>query len=223
MPPNKVRMLLVVIVFLLIYSILMLTFWGFVRETIVMPIHHLIWVGGLITNSIPQEVYLALLAFISFSIALNAIKNAHIREPEVRSGTRVKEGISRYQFWVNLREHSFSSEFSRLKFARETRKLILAILSYQEGLDPVETEQKVVNNEIIVPGIIRNLVQERQLAGTQQPGNWRLIEWIQRFRLFGRKKSAREILMDKQIEEIIHYIEGLLEINHDRNQPHSQN
>jgi len=214
MQSNKVRIGLASIIFILIFSVLTLAFWNFLRETIVIPIYYLIWLGGLILNSIPQEVFLAFLVMISLVIGINTLNKVQLRESRSKAEIKPQEEASRYRYWMNFYAHSYS----RPQFVHEVRKLILSILSYQEGFDPLETEQKILKDEIKVPVLVKKLVQKRELVVSQQPRK-QLTDWRQWFRVFTRKKElTADSLMNQEIEEVINFIESQLEIHHDRNQ-----
>src|SRR4051812_1213802 len=72
---NKVRVLVAVLVVAFIFSILTLLFWTFVRDTIVIPVYYLVWVSGLLINSVPQGLFAGLLALIGLVIAFNTLNS----------------------------------------------------------------------------------------------------------------------------------------------------
>lgn len=66
MAVDKARIGLVFILLVLLFSILALVYWDFVRDTIIIPIYYIIWVIGLILKSIPQGVYYAVVKYPVF-------------------------------------------------------------------------------------------------------------------------------------------------------------
>lgn len=218
MKTSNIRISLASFVLTLIYCVLTLVFWNFVRDTIVVPIYYLIWLAGLILKSIPQGTYLALLIVISLLIGMNTLIKIQVKRLSISSERSAQEEASRYRFWLKLYTNSQSGD-SRLNFAFYARNLILSILSYQEGLDLSETERKVANNDLKVPVAVKKLIQERDQVATQQPKR-RFVNWGYKLRRFIRRKDLQDdLLINKHIEEIIHFIESRLEINHDGNRP----
>lgn len=200
-----------VVATLFIFSVLTLVAWDFVRETIVVPLTYLIWLGGLILNSIPQEIYLIGLTIIVVAIALNTLNKLQ-RKPVGTRLTGPRSGdASRYRLWLRLYATAPAREYARVELAREIRKLIVSMLAYQEGLTPPEVEQKIVSGVLPVPDTVRTLFLERDLSATPQPAP----RFWQRF----IRKADRQTdpLLDRSLEEIAQFIENRLEIVHDGN------
>jgi hypothetical protein len=71
---NRTTVGLVFVLVVLMFSILTLLYWDFVRDTVIIPVYYLLWVGSLILKSIPQGAYLAILIFISAIIGWNTLE-----------------------------------------------------------------------------------------------------------------------------------------------------
>ena len=84
MKSDKVKIGFAFVLIVLAFSLVTLIFWDFVRDAIVVPIDYLIWVGGLVIRSIPQEVYLAAFLLISFVLSLNTLDRIRSK-PAARS------------------------------------------------------------------------------------------------------------------------------------------
>lgn len=194
---------------LLIFSVLTLVAWDFVRETIVVPLTYLIWLGGLILNSIPQEVYLIGLIIAAAAIALNTLNRLRRKPASTRlTGPRAGDA-SRYRLWLRLWATAPHSEYTRVELARETRQLIVSVLAYQEGLTPPEVERKIVSGALPVPAAVSQLFRERDLLSTPQPAP----RFWQRFTLKADRQP--DPLLNQSLEEILQFIENRLEIIHD--------
>jgi hypothetical protein len=196
---------------LLIFSVLTLVAWDFVREVIVIPLTYLFWLGGLILNSIPQEVYLIGLIIIAGIIALNTLSKLQRKTSNQRFTQAGLGDASRYRLWLRLYAAAPTGEYPRLELARETRRLILSLLAYQEGLTLAEVEQKIVSGDLAVPVIIKQFIHDRDFTFTLPPR--------QRFwQRFNRKADRQsDPLLKQSLEEIVQFIETRLEIVHDGN------
>ena len=202
---------------LMIFSVLTLVAWGFVRDVLVVPLTYLIWLGGLILNAIPQEVYLIGLIIIAGIIALNTLNR--LQRKTLNPGfVKARPGdASRYQFWFRLWTTAPTSEYPRLELARETRRLIISVLAYQEGLTPAEVEQKIVSGDLAVPVTIKQFIHDRDFTFTLPPQR----RFWQRFRPTADTPS--DPLLNQSLEEILRFIENRLEIIHDGTPLSSQN
>jgi hypothetical protein len=196
---------------LLIFSVLTLVAWDFVREAIVVPLTYLIWLGGLILNSIPQEIYLIGLIIVAGVIALNTLNKLQRKPASTRFIGAQSGDASRYRLWLRLFKAAPAADYSRLELARETRQLIVSVLAYQEGLTPPEVEQKIVSGALPVPDQVSRLFRERDLRSTPQstPRFWQ--------RLLRKADRQPDPMLNQSLEEIVQFIENRLEIVHDGN------
>ena len=205
----------VIVSVLVIFSTLTWFFWDFVRDVIVIPIYYLTWLTGLVLKSIPQAIFLIVLVFACFMIAGSTFIEIQPRQGR-RSASRYRYvGGGRYQFWNHLFANLRSSPFSRDDFAFETRKLILSILSYQEGVDIPVIEQWVADQKISVPESVTQLILSKTVAFPIEKENSlsrKLTKFLHRF---FQKDAQGEQMMDEQAKEIIHFIEVRLEISQD--------
>jgi len=215
MKPARVSPGCVIVTVLAIFSTLTWFFWDFVRDVIVVPIYYLIWLVGLILKSIPQELFLILLVFTCFIIAFNTLLKIQSRQYSQGASRYGSTGGGRYQFWNRLFTNLRSSPFSRDDFVFKARKLILSILSYQEGVDIPGIEQMVADHKISVPVSVMQLVLSRKLPSPPGRGNSlskKLTKFLHRF---FHENSQDELMIDEQASEIIHFIEYRLEISYD--------
>ena len=130
MNSNKTRLAFAVMTIALVFAILSLIFWDFVREAIVIPIYYLIWVGTLILKSIPQAAYLVLLILIGLVIGTNALRSIRVKPIVQHHPQNYSKASTRYWFWRKLLTYFNRSQVSWDSFAWEARKLTLSILAY---------------------------------------------------------------------------------------------
>jgi hypothetical protein len=194
---------------LFIFSVLTLVAWDFVRDAIVVPLVYLLWLGGLVLKAVPQEVYLIGLILVAGIIALNTLNQLQHRASNQGFIKERPGDASRYRLWLRWCATAPASEYPRLELARETQKLIVSLLAYQEGLTPAEVEQKILSGDLAVPAAVRQFIGDRDLKFTPPP---RQRFW-QRLRRTADRQS--DPLLDQSLEEIVQFIETRLEIVHD--------
>jgi len=205
----------VIITVLAVFSTLTWFFWSFVRDVIVVPIYYLIWLLGLVMKSIPQGFFVVVLAIACLIIALNTLFRVPPRSSDEVATRYRSVGGGRYQFWNRMLVSLHRSPFSRDDFSFEARKLILAILAYQEGVDLPTVERLVVEQKISVPVSVMQLVLTKKLALPPKKEN-SLGRKLAKFfhRPFLEDAQGEQMIAD-QAKEIIHFIEFRLEISHD--------
>jgi hypothetical protein len=214
MSKKKRTLGLALIATVFIFVLFTLFFWDFVRDTIVVPIYYLTWVGSLILNSISQEVYLVLLVLLSIVIGNNTLQSIRVRPiPQNHRQNRPNDS-ARYVYWRRLYKHLVVSQFSRDRFVWETRELILALLAYQEGLASFQVEAMIANNMIDVPDAVRNLVMRKEIQVSMPTSRAieRSAQWLRRV-LF-KVESPIDPQISHQVDEIVGFIEHRLEITH---------
>ncbi len=201
---------------LIIFGSLTLFFWNFVRDTIVIPIYYLIWVAGLLLMSLPQAVFLAVLVCIGIFIGLNTLGRMQVKSAPSRRESLAALGRSRYQSWMRLCLGLPLNSLNRTDFVREARHLVLAVLSFQEGMDLDQVEQLVANRSLLVPEAVRRLILSDEILVSESRVNW-LGKLVAKFRRwFHRGLSQKDPAMEQQVIEIIHFLEYRLEMNHER-------
>lgn len=218
---NRTTISLVFVSVVLFFSILTLLYWDFIRDTIIVPIYYLLWVGSLVLNSIPQAAFLAILIAVSVIIGWNTLEAVRVRQSGEGAERKRPEVTARYLHWKRLCANLNSGLFARDTFAWEARRLILSILAYQTGLEIPEVETRVRNGALPVPDSIRELI-ERRVIRDSRPAPRRIESAILRLRrLFLKVESKTDPQVDDRIAEIVSFIENQLEFNHAGSQPQS--
>jgi hypothetical protein len=201
--------------------VLTLIFWDFMRDIVVTPLYRLLWVGNLLLKSLPQEIYLLVVIVISSIIGGSALQSLQSR-PLVQNSPHPRSmENARYGFWLRLYEQLAGNHFSRNRFAMESRKLILSILAYQEGLDVSIVEARVMDGSMIVPNTVKYLIQYRELPTSTRIGtsNNSLRFWLRT--RFIKPQRVVDPSIDQQVNEIVEFIEHRLEITYAGNPPQS--
>jgi hypothetical protein len=213
MKVDKVRLGLVFVLVTLIFSILALIYWDFVRDSIIVPIYYLIWVSGLILKSVPQQGYLALLILISVIIGFNTLRGMGSEQLTNRAEANNPQADSRYLHWRRLCARSYASPFSRNQFAWEARRLILSILAYQRGIAPSEAEAMITSSTLDVPDSIRTLVQYKDLPAPRPTPSSVKNTMLRLRQMFLGAHPQNDPQIDSQVAEIVYFIERCLETN----------
>jgi hypothetical protein len=218
---NKTKFILAVVATIGVFAILTLIFWEFMRDTIVLPVYYLIWVGDLTLKSVSQEVYLAILMLISLVIGSSALQNLPSREMIQHQRQTYSMDSARYFFWRRLYDSLTANYFSRNHFALEARKLILAILAYQEDVDVASAEDMVIDGRLRVPEAVSALIRQRKLQDSGQTLSTINTFTFRLRRLLFKAELPADPQLDRQVREIVEFIEQRLEITHVTNPPES--
>jgi hypothetical protein len=218
---DKKRFALVLALVVFVFGVLALFYWNFVRDTIAVPIYYLLWVGDLILRSISQGVYLAFLVLLGIFIGINTVLGIRARRTTGEYEQNQFQA-TRYQHWKNLCTGLSTGRFSREMFASEARKLLLAILAYQENIDISEVEARVRDGTLQVPHPIKHLIQHKEIETPKQTVSIAQKVMFRLRRLFYSAESLSNPQIERQVAEIISFIERQLEISHAGNQPESQ-
>jgi hypothetical protein len=213
---NKRNLALALTLVLVVFGVLALFYWDFVRDTIAIPIYYMLWVGDLILRSIPHVVYLAFLVLLGLAIAFNTLFGARAK----RTVSELDQGqyqMTRYQHWRTLCGGLSVGWFARDMFALESRRLLLAILAYEEGIDVAEVETRVKAGTLPVPPLIAHLIQHKEFEKPKQA-----VSLMRRLReMFHSAGPQKNLQAERQVAEVISFIEHLLEIDHAGSQSES--
>ncbi len=212
--PKRVEFGLVVLAILVLFGSLAVFFWDFVRDTVVLPLYYVVWVGGLVLNGIPQQAFLALIVVVSLWIALDVLLRAQGAPLADQRDSRLPRGTSRYREWIK-RSGPSSGELAHRTLAGEVRQLILSVLVFQEGLDLAQAERSVADRSLVIPERIRSLIVSKQFQPREANPN-RMSRVIRRVRGWLDKPIPSDAaLVDEQIDEILQFLESRLEMTHE--------
>ncbi len=215
---NRGRLALAVVLVFFTFGVLALFYWDFVRDTIALPLYYLFWGGNLILSSIPHAAYLAILVLLGFGFGINSLFGSPARYTAAEHEQN-RYYPTRFQHWKTLFSGASIGWYFRNKLALESRNLLLAILAYQEGIEVADVEARVGAGTLPVPPGIAYLIQHKEFEMVTRPAGR-----IGRLRWRSRSLRAQEKLyLERQIAEVIQFIEHLLEIDHAGSQPESSN
>lgn len=215
---DRTRLIVAFLLVALVFSLLTLIFWGFVRDIIIVPIYYSLWLIGLLINSLPQEVYLVALLLISAFISFNTLFRLQIRRDRVDTSYLRTPTETRYSYWKRLTTNLYLSRFSKNLFAAEARKLILTILAHEYRLETSEIEAMIHREQIPVPETIRRLIEEGEFQVVAPPTDRlsQILRWLPLI------TPPREPQLDARMDEIITFIEQHLEIMYVGDTPESR-
>lgn len=211
---NKKTVGFLLIVIILLFSLVTLLYWSFVRDTIIVPIYYFLWFGNLVLKSVPQEAYLALVVLVSLVIGVNTLLNMRVRR-----FTRYVEEVptqsdSRYNYWRRICSNIYSSPFAQNSFAWEARKLILSILAFRNGVEIAQVELMIRNDVLTVPEPIKILIQEKKIQDFNLLPKSAENIIVRLWRLIFPVENPQKSSIDDAVAEIVAYIEHLLEFDH---------
>ncbi len=179
------------IVFLLLFcAVLGLLLWarGAVRETVVIPILYLFWLGRLVLGSFPQAVFWGLLVLIAAILLARGLRRRPASGPaEDRAGRRQVEN-RRVAHWAALVRRTASAR-SRDGYAlTEFRKLIFAAWAYRANLSPADVERDLASGVLEPPPEFQFYLQDPARSDPPDRTLWRRA--LGRLRALLRKDTA---------------------------------
>lgn len=214
---DRAKVALAFALMVLLFGLLTLLFWDFIRDVVIVPIYYFVWVVGLTLKSIPQGIYFALLLLLSLFIGLKTLDSVQVRQPFRQLERNPAQVNTQYRHWKSLCDSVHNSKFYRDRFIWEARKLVLAVLAYEQGIDSAEAETLVRNGTLVVPDAILALI-ERKIPAARSPlvGATGVLARLRR--LFVRGDADRNLEIDRLVVEVIGFIERRLEIDHAGNE-----
>ncbi len=198
---------------LLVFGVLALLFWDFIRETIVVPIYYFFWIIDITIKVVPESIYLAVLILVGFALSLNALRDLQLRRPYRQQTGTPQATSTRYTIWARLYKNLYARSILSNHFSSETRKLLLNLLAYQEGVTTDEIEVRVKNDTLALPSAVKTLLEHKAIRLNQPEYNAN-HNWLQRW-LNPPQPALDSAETDPQVAEIVAFIEHRLEITHD--------
>lgn len=195
--------LVLALVALAIFAGLVLVGRDFVRENIVRPIYALGWTVAQVLQAVPQSVYLLGLGGVGLGLALHSLRTFRPARPQPRAGAATPApAASRYQFWLRRSRMLAEKNLVSASFAVELRRLLLAVLAYQERLTPGEVEHRLNTATLAAPPGVCAFIRNRGFTPPARPKRW--------FGFMGRPQPAALSAARAQAEAIVAYIEDRL-------------
>jgi hypothetical protein len=200
MPLDRARVGLALAAVALVFGLLALVAWEFMRDAIVAPVYFLLRACLRLLEGLPYEGYMALLAVILVAISLDTMQRIRSGRPDEQHDDELPQTDSRYLQWRRLYENQQYNWFLRNKFALEVRHFLLSLLAFQAEKDAAEVEAMIKDGSLPVPDSIQYLIQHQTIrpAESQTP----------------IAPGTDDPLLDEQVAEIVRFIEHCLEINH---------
>jgi hypothetical protein len=214
---NRVFFLLAFAIFVLIFSVLTVLFWSFMTDKILIPIYYVLWVCNLIINSVPQGAYLLLLVILSIVIGLRTLTSLRSNLHHRRARHNQPNPATRYQHWRILCAYAYGTWFSKSQVTFESRKLILSILAFEQGVDLLEAEDMVRNGALDIPDMLRDVIVSKYIPDAPPNRFPGILSWLP---LPARwRKADYDPCMDQFLTEFVNFVEHHLEItSHARNE-----
>ncbi|MBN1563809.1 MAG: hypothetical protein JXA10_08215 [Anaerolineae bacterium] len=185
-------------------------------DKILAPIYYLLWVSGLVINSVPQFVYLMILVVVSMFLSLKIVSGLRSNVPRQPVMYDQPNSTTRYQHWRILCAYAHGSWFSKNRLATEARELILSILAFEQGVKLAEAEAMVQAGALDIPPVLQEMIVSKHIphASTNRlPG---ILSWLSG--LVRWRKTDSDPYIDHFLTELINFVEHHLEMT-----PHARN
>ncbi|MBA7640894.1 hypothetical protein ES703_48565 [subsurface metagenome] len=187
------------------------------KETVLVFILYLIWVGDLAILSFDQRCIwqMALVIALILTIAFSRRKTEKSISSPPGNVHRRSSFPDRIRFWRTQVRIGSSAGFARRSRPSELSGLVIKALAYRENTDFKEIKEQLRSHEIQAPQEVRYIlgIDDLQRATEQQPGN--LVRIRKKFNLMRGKVLDPAYSPDPRFDKVAAYLESLLEAEHD--------
>jgi hypothetical protein len=220
---NKIRSSLpwpqLIFAFVVFIAMLVLAFsyQGTLRETVLVSILYVLWLGDLAIQSIDQRCIWQLALVITLVLTITFFFRK-IEKSISNSLTTVKRGSlvpSRIRFWrIQVRVGS-SAVYARSSRPSDLSGLVIKALAYHENMDIKEVIKLLRSQKLQVPPEVRNILgmDDLKREAEYRLGILRRIQ--QKFRLMRANVLDPTFSPDPRLDKVAEYLESLLEDEHD--------
>jgi hypothetical protein len=201
------KRLLPVGIVLLLAVPLVLVLRDLAREVIVVPLLHLLWVGDLYFQSIPQALFWALFSMVALIIAARSL----VRDKKPARKKRQTETVGEGQVQVLTRWIRYAAQggYSKWWLAQHLGELTCEVLAYRERITPGQMREQLRDGDLDAPPEVRAFLQ----AGLT-------LTFSRSVSLFSRlrrrlRSSVQTSAPDADLERVVQYLEDRLEAQYD--------
>ncbi len=204
--------------FLLLGILLVFTlgFRAFALPYIVEPIATLLWAGWRVVLSVDQDVYWGLLIFLCALLVIRMFASAKSGPPTPESTDR-HAPRTRVERWQALLEDARSGGNQKAALRDAFRALLVSIIEQTEPSPPANVAKALASQEIALPAALHQYLFPRRSGGWTFNGQGLNLpgpapQWLRRWL---RIRTDPE---PDTTEELVQWMESLMEITHDRSE-----
>jgi hypothetical protein len=229
------HVLLVVLLALIIAVTLLLVFRNSVREVFVIPLLYLVWLGGLIFNSVHQGVFWALLLVLVAILFANSLQRKPGTTPPIGRIVALPHKSRRVAYWAGQIARNENKSFYAPPALEGFRDLIIAVWASRTNRSPWEVERDIQAGRLQLPPELASFFQQEawwQSAGSDESSpnghSSRRLEgceraWVWLRSLFRPDRAPAAGPFEQHVHSMIQTLENQLEAKRDhRNHPGSR-
>jgi len=187
------------------------------RETVLVSILYVFWLGDLAIESFDQHCIWLLTLVITLVLTL---KFSHRRAeksiaPPKTTLRRPSQVIRRIHFWKNRIKDGRTAVFKHDYHRSDLLWLVVKTLAHRENSNPEDIKKRLLSGELLVPPEVQGILgmDDPQSSLDQQIG---IIQRIQQIIHWSSERVQAPIFLpDPRLEEVATYLESLLEDGHD--------
>jgi hypothetical protein len=214
----KERQVGVPVVVLLVFLGTLVLLWFLrhsIRETLVIPILYLLWLGRLVFNSIHQAVFWGLLLLAAAILLLRGLRRRSQPGPAGARRTMRQHRSRRVAHWAVLVERTPLRSSHDIYALNEFRRLISAVWAYRAHLSPQEIERDIRSGVLDPPPELQLYFEDS--AGPGEPGRGTIGRALDPLRSWFRgRRSQPPSSANAHLWSLIESLENDLEANRDR-------
>lgn len=194
----KKRLLLAGLVLLSVVP-LALVLRSFARDAIVTPVLHLLWLGHLLFQSIPQALLWGLLLVIALLVFARSLIKSQAPMGEVHKVERDRPG--QVTVWARRIHMMSRGSYYEWSLAQHLRRLFLAVMAYRQRLSRERTRMLLEAGKLDVPPRIRLYLEAAREPTSLRPLN--LFSRLAQLLRLSRQESA----LDLDPETVVRFLE----------------
>jgi hypothetical protein len=188
-------------------ALLMFSLRDFVRDTLALPLSHLMWLVGIIVRSVPQVWFWTGLLIVALIIALRSLDRER-RSTQTIPGKALYPARGRIAVWAERVNMLLKGKYSRHRFGYFVGKLILDVLAHEERLSYRDVERRLEQSDMDVPPAVRSYLLSR-LRPSHTEARPKFFTRLKRF--LGLEKQLT-VQLNADLETIITFLENQLEV-----------
>ena len=194
-------------------GIVALIFWHSIRQSIISPISALILLILDFLSSFDQIYLWIFLLFALIILTVNRLGKTNEKGPANRVVHLKVTSAGRLRFWDTqvflLTRTRIPSRYS----IHEVRRLLISIIGYKLHLEPAEAERRLKAGEIQLPPEYEAFAEQDQDPDEPEDRLTALIKLL--MSVLRGKRSEVTQAREKNLSELIQFMEKQLEIEHD--------
>ncbi len=187
--------------------LLMLGLRNFVRDTLALPLSYIIWLLGILFQTIPQIWFWVGLVIVALILAIRSLDRER-RPAPAAPGKSLHPARGRIDVWAERVNMLLKGNYSRQRFGYFIGRLILDVLSHEERINLRDLDRRLEQGEIDAPPAVRDYLSARLRQNLTEPKP----NFLTRLKRFFKLEKPLTAQLNAELETIVTFLEKQLEV-----------